>query len=99
MKPGNRVPVAEAQQALLHRYCADAGRAIANAPDAQTAKALRDELCTGFSRECESELVVNATRKYINRIIADRWGELDESDSPLPPPVDGVYAQVVKEKS
>lgn len=76
--------VVEMQRSLLQKYCTDAEETIAKAPNPAAARALRDELCKRFASECDSELVIHATRTYIDRIIVDRWKEQAiEPDLPL----------------
>ena len=33
-----------------------------------------ESLCARFQEECESELVVSATRKFIHNLLKRRWG-------------------------
>jgi len=76
--------VVEMQHSLLQKYCTDAEETIAKAPNPAAARALRDELCSRFATECDSELVIHATRTYIDQIIGARWKEqAHEADSPF----------------
>ena len=61
--------------ALITKYCAEAEEKLDTAPDFAAALRLRDALCVRFQSECESSLVVNATKQYIDAVLRQRWGE------------------------
>lgn len=72
--PMKNSAVNDEQEELLRRYCREAEEKIAGAKDAATAVRLKEEVCREFKRECASDLVINATRAYLDLIIAERWG-------------------------
>ncbi len=62
------------QVELLRRYCTEADTLIQNAANAAEARSLAERLCRRFRDECESPLVVNATRDYIEGTITKLFG-------------------------
>jgi hypothetical protein len=60
------------QTELLQRYCAEAERELDDAASYAEALRLRDSLCTRFQTECDSPLVVHATRQYLDSLIMNR---------------------------
>jgi hypothetical protein len=71
----DRPPETTAQDRLVEEYCLRAQDALRLAPDRVSAEALAEDICDRFSRECASEMVVNATRSFLRRWIAERWEE------------------------
>jgi len=67
--PGNPAHLSE----LIARYCAEAEETLNAAPDYGSALRLKETLCSRFQEECESSLVVNATRQYIDAVLRNRW--------------------------
>jgi hypothetical protein len=63
----------EKQTQLVRRYCAEAERLLNEATDLATALQLKESLCEQFQKECDSSLVVTATRQYLDVIIKERW--------------------------
>ncbi|MDH3252606.1 MAG: hypothetical protein OEM41_07425 [Ignavibacteria bacterium] len=75
MEELNRLPIPDLQQQLLNRYCAEARASILAAPDRAAAVQETTELCHRFGRECSSQLVVRATRQFIDEFIKARWSD------------------------
>jgi hypothetical protein len=67
----------ERQNDLLRKYCTEAERLLSEAADFATAIQLKDSLCEQFQRECESSLVIAATREYLEGVIRKRWRGFD----------------------
>ncbi len=63
---------------LINRYCGEAEERLSAASDYRTALRLKETLCARFQEECESSLVVNATRQYIDAVLRKRWGDSRE---------------------
>ena len=61
------------QTRLVRKYCAEAERLLNEATDYATAIQLKNSLCEQFQNECDSSLVVTATRQYLGTIIKERW--------------------------
>ncbi len=57
------------QEQLIHKYCEEAEATLATASDYDAAVRLKDSLCDRFQKECDSELVVYAVRKYIGNLV------------------------------
>lgn len=71
----------ERQEDLLARYCSEAEGLILAAKDAREAQEIRDRLCKRFQEECNSQLIVNATRAYADHIITHIWSsDIQRSD-------------------
>jgi AAA+ superfamily predicted ATPase len=64
---------AERQNILIRRYCEEAEKIIEDAPDYTAAVRLKESLCRRFAEECDSELVVNATSQYLDRVLSKHW--------------------------
>jgi hypothetical protein len=62
-------PSTDAQGELLKQYCSEAESLIRSATTIAEAKKLGEQVCSKFQQECESTLVVNATRTFIDDII------------------------------
>lgn len=62
------------QQELVRGYCREAEALITIAPSRSDAIRIKDEWCTRFRKECESELLVNAASAYLDTMIASQWG-------------------------
>ena len=69
--PGNPAHLSE----LITKYCVEVEEKLNAAPDFGTALHLKETLCSRFETECESSLVVNATKQYIDAVLRHRWGE------------------------
>ncbi len=67
-------PTRNPQQELLQQYCSEAEALINTASSAEQAKQFSEQICSEFQSECESELVMKATRTYIDDIIARLFG-------------------------
>ncbi len=63
----------ERQDELIRKYCSEAERLLSEAEDYASSVRLKDSLCERFQKECESSLVVAATRQYLEGVIRDRW--------------------------
>ena len=61
------------QNNLVRKYCVEAERMLAEATDYPTAVQLKVSLCEQFQKECDSTLVVTATRQYLDGVIRERW--------------------------
>ena len=64
--------------ALITKYCAEVEEKLNEATDYATALGLKETLCSRFQEECESSLVVSATRQYIDTVLRNRWGKRQE---------------------
>jgi hypothetical protein len=58
---------------LISHYCAEAEKLLETAPDFPSALQLKDSLCAQFEKECDSRLVVSATRDYLDTVLKNRW--------------------------
>ena len=65
----------DVQSELVSRYCGDVDTMIGEAATEEQAERIGEEMCMKLERECRSELVVNATRAYVQDIIRKRWGD------------------------
>jgi hypothetical protein len=68
-------PTNSLQHELVREYCREAEGLIIKARSRSEAISIKNESCTRFKQECESELLVNATSAYLDEIIAQHWGE------------------------
>lgn len=57
------------QEQLVRKYCEEAVPALATAGDYPAALRMKDSLCDRFEKECDSELVVFAARRYIHNLL------------------------------
>jgi hypothetical protein len=73
MKDVRRADRSTQQEELIRRYCAEAERQLEKAPDYAAALQLKESLCAMFERECESSMVVAATRQYIEEALQRLW--------------------------
>jgi len=67
---------------LIRKYCAEAEERLNAAADYSSALRLKESLCARFQEECESSLVVSATRQYIDAVLRQRWGAEDGGHNP-----------------
>lgn len=67
----------EQQTHVIRKYCSEAEKVLAGAPDYAAAVRLKSSLCARFADECSSELVVNATSRYLDQMLSKRWGKSD----------------------
>ena len=63
----------EKQAELVRKYCGEAELLLNKATDYATALQLKESLCKQFQNECDSSLVVTATRNYLEAMIKERW--------------------------
>jgi hypothetical protein len=68
------------QTELIREYCAKAEALLTKASDHQTALHVKQQICSRFERECESNLVVAAARLHMDSILKKRW-RLEERDT------------------
>jgi hypothetical protein len=66
-------PKSTHQEKLLQRMCTEAEHLLTEARNLEEAVGIRNQLCTRLQDECKSSLVVNATKRYIDKIIEARW--------------------------
>ncbi len=71
----------EQQNDLIRRYCAEAEKLLSGAADYASSVRLKDSLCERFQKECESSLVVAATKQYLEGVIRDRWKHQPAGDT------------------
>jgi len=64
----------EKQEDLIRKYCAEAESVLAEAHDYNSAVRLKDSLCRRFQNECDSSLVVVATKIHLDNLLKKRWG-------------------------
>ncbi len=62
-----------AQEELLQRLCTEAEQELSGAGNLEDALEIRHQLCSRLQEECSSSLIVNATKAYVDQIIAARW--------------------------
>jgi hypothetical protein len=67
------VRTSDKQTTLIRRFCEEAERALDEASDYTAALHLKESLCQRFREECDSSLVVNATRQYLDEVLKKRW--------------------------
>ncbi|MFN0156844.1 MAG: hypothetical protein ACKVRP_02085 [Bacteroidota bacterium] len=60
---------------IVRKYCREAEERIMAASSSVEATRIKEEWCTRFKNECESDLLFNATSAYLNDIIAGKWKE------------------------
>jgi hypothetical protein len=68
-------PTDTAQHELVHEYCKKAEGRIKLARSHGEAIKIKEEWCNRFRRECESDLLINATSAYLDAIIRRQWKE------------------------
>lgn len=68
-------PTYDPQKELLHQLCAEAEEAIRDSASAEEARAKGETICGKFEDRCESPLVLNAARIYIEDIIAKAFAD------------------------
>ena len=73
MEQVTKHPKSNDQEEILRRYCSEAERLLGEASDLRQAIDIRNQLCTRLQNECSSGLLLNATKAYVDRIIAARW--------------------------
>lgn len=61
------------QADLVRRYCGDVEAMIRDATTMEEAERIGEKLCNRLEEECNSELVVNATRTYVQEVIHRKW--------------------------
>ncbi len=84
---GDMVPVdvyrgLDSQGELVRKHCSDAEAAIESAASMDEARQLGEQICRKLAVECGSELVVNATRAFVEHCIQKRWRTNGESYRP-----------------
>lgn len=58
---------------IVRNYCTRAEELIMTASSPIDAMSIKEEWCTQFRKECESDLLFNATSAYLDDIIWARW--------------------------
>ena len=66
-------PTYDPQETLFERFCGEAETLIASAKSKEEAVRIKDELCAKFEKECGSNLVITATRTFVDQIIERNW--------------------------
>ncbi len=74
-------PTSDEQRELLNCYCKEAEALLIKAADINDAIRIKNEACKRFQRECNSSILVNATKDYINQIIERTWKRGHEGKS------------------
>jgi hypothetical protein len=64
----------EKQEELIRRYCAEAEKELAKAPDYASALRLKESMCSRFEQECESGLIIGAIRQHLGNAMKQLWG-------------------------
>jgi hypothetical protein len=72
IRPG---PYSPKQDELIRRYCREAEAVLASAADYPSALRMKQSLCQRFEKECDSTLVVSATRQFLESLLKQRWGK------------------------
>ncbi len=62
------------QVELIRRYCEEADSRLSGATDYASALRVKDSLCDRFERECDSGIVILATKRFIDDLLRARWG-------------------------
>jgi hypothetical protein len=62
------------QQDLLRTYCSQAEELLKTATSAEQAREMSERICGQFQNECESSLVINATRAFVEDVIGKMFG-------------------------
>ncbi len=60
---------------IVQKYCREAEERIMTATSSTDAMRIKEEWCTRFRKECESDLLFNATSAYLDGLIAVKWKE------------------------
>ena len=68
-------PTDTVQHELVREYCREAEGRITIARSRADTVRIKEEWCNRFQRQCESELLINATSRYLDEIIARQWKE------------------------
>jgi hypothetical protein len=71
VRPG---PYSPKQDELIRRYCEEAEAVLSSAADYSSAIRMKESLCERFEKECDSKLVVSATKQFIDSLLKQRWG-------------------------
>ena len=61
------------QVELIRSHCEEAKALMERAPDYASAVRVGESSCKRLERECESSLIVTASRKYIQNLMRERW--------------------------
>jgi hypothetical protein len=67
-------PDSTKQDELIRRYCEEAEKVLSAAADYPSAVRMKHSLCDRFEKECDSKLVVSATKQFIDNLLKHRWG-------------------------
>lgn len=70
------------QQDIIERYCAEAQQLLDRATSEAEAQAIRTSVCSQLAQECDSPLIMDATKKYVDHVIQTRWIKSDRMDKP-----------------
>jgi hypothetical protein len=71
------------QQELIGRYCEEVRKLLDNASSREEALAIKARVCSQLARECESPLILDATRSYVDRVILNMWEEPNRGNTSL----------------
>jgi len=71
IRPG---PYSPKQEELIRRYCEEAEKVLSSAANYPSAVRMKQSLCERFEKECDSKLVVSATKLFIENLLKQRWG-------------------------
>ena len=63
----------DVQEEIIQRYCAEAQRLLDRASSEDEALSIRARVCSQLARECDSPLILDATRTYVDRVIREIW--------------------------
>lgn len=70
IRPG---PYSPKQEELIRRYCEEAKTVLSSAANYPSAVRMKQSLCERFEKECDSKLVVSATKQFIEDLLKQRW--------------------------
>jgi hypothetical protein len=68
------------QQDIIERYCAEAKQLLDRATSEAEAQAIRTRVCSQLAHECDSPLIMDATKKYVDQVIQRMWTKSDRMD-------------------
>ena len=71
-KPGT---FPDPQRELIDEYCSEARQLLEHARDRAEAMLIAERVCARFAGQCRSNLVLAATRAYIDGVMQERWGD------------------------
>lgn len=84
MESTTRYKANREQERLIQIICKGAMDRIETAGTKAQAEMIASEVCAQMEKDCQSPLVVSASRRYLHSRIEDHWGGDIEPRAPLP---------------